>query len=169
MSQLNGTIQLGTDNVSKGILEVDQGLVISGGSLITAAGETCEITVGNITVSGGVVMPGGSSGIGELDCDGKVVMNGGAYMANVDLTASQSSSWEADLGFQLGGSSALDVVSLNIPANNNWVLKTYWILQTPAKNLITGAFAGTTLAIGNIGVSYGAGPDGTNANYGVTP
>ena len=105
-SQLNGTIQLGTDNVSKGILEVDQAGRIKRRLAHHRRGRNVRNHGREHYCLRGRRHAGGSSGIGELDCDGKVVMNGGADRERW-TTASQSLSWEADLGFQLGGSSAL--------------------------------------------------------------
>jgi hypothetical protein len=94
-------------------------------------------------------------------------MDGGIYDATVDLTTVTSYEvWKAK-SFLIGGTAKLYVDSVNIPGTLP-AKQPYPILQTSAKNSITGDFATKSLAIGTTGKSYTAGPDGTNQNYLVT-
>jgi len=169
--QNSGNIFLGQDNKNLAILEVDQGLTMNGGGLFTAAGETSQITVGDVKITGGVVNVGDSTGTGELDCAGKVTMTGGTYAAYIDLTAVTWGVWQSAKGFSLGGTAVLTVHSLNIPAvlPRALLIKTFLIMQTPAVNDIAGDFAVRNLAVGATGLLYKtAQPDAAKQNYDVS-
>jgi hypothetical protein len=166
--QNSGTIILGQDNLHGAILEVDQLLTMNGGFLYTADDELSKITVGNINITGGVVTPGGNGGIGDLKCDGVVSMTGGTYVADVDLTTNDYSTWDSNSGFHLGTASILDVVSLHIPVNYRPPGINYAIIATSARNSLTGDFGTKNLHIGNTNFSYTAGVDAANMNYIIT-
>ncbi len=167
--QNSGQIVIGADNVNAATLEADKGLTMNHGSLTTAAGQTCKIAVGDVTIAGGVVNVGNSSGTGELDCDGKVTMSGGVYVASVDLTANTNSVWKSTKGFSLpgpAGQAVLQVDSLNIPGTLP-VKQQHHLLEAPNKG-ISGDFSGWHVAIGNTGKSYTAAPDMNKQNYDAT-
>jgi hypothetical protein len=149
-------------------LGAQQGLTMSGGNLKTSSG--AGNIVGTVTIHGGTVAPGdgiAAGTIGQLYVDGAVDMDGGIYLADVDLsTLSTCDFWRAT-SFNIHGTATLTVNSLNPPAHmaNSHA---YTILQTSTKDGITGDFATKNLTIpGTGGATYTTQKDNfpTKENY----
>jgi hypothetical protein len=150
-------------------LTVNKGLTMDGGLLQTVG--QAAIGVGAVTINGGTVNPAGTAfgnTYGSLTCDGAVVMNGGTYLVEVDMTdPSKYDFWKA-ASFKIGGTATLTVNSLNVPQQ----LKppySYAILQTGKANAINGDFTTFTdnLAIPGTGKNFSHGIDPKIGDYNV--
>jgi hypothetical protein len=148
------------------VLKVPGGLVMSGGQLTTNGKASIDNPTANVTVHGGTVSPGGGAGsFGTLTCTGNVLMDGGTYLAEVDLTDPRNFDQWTAASFNIGGKATLTVNSLNIPNP----LKTYnfLILKTTALNKVQGDFATFTdnLAIPGTGKNFKHGLDPQMSGY----
>jgi hypothetical protein len=146
VNQSDGLIWL----ISGATLGAQQGLIMSGGNLkTTGAGNI----VGAFNIHGGTVAPGDGTvagNIGKLFVDGAVDMDGGTYLADVDLSQGGICDlWQATT-FNLHNTATLTVNSLNVPAHMANPLA-YTILTAATKNGITGDFATKNLTIPGTG------------------
>ena len=124
--QATGTIKIGMGN--NGTLEVDQGLTMDGGRLITPEYHTSTIT-GNLTINGGDIDIG-STAPSTLNVEGFVTWRGGTYYAIVELTMDTCSLWHAQ-SFTMSNNVFLDVTSFNRPAGGIPSGLTFDIMTAP--------------------------------------